>query len=206
MRRLIEEASVVFKGLDCGDKFEVLKTRDGQLTLGGKYSRDLVEFYAKLNDGVVVFEFGEELPEDKQLKVGDYAKVTKARSTQSINNGDIIQITEDNRVSIYGYTYRGITLIGEDAGVFAPEQLLRVSDEEVKQARVSARWAAIGRKPGEFKKGDIVRVTWSNGHNVGDIGEIMFADGSDRPSVRVGGFSQYDRVELITPVEARFDR
>lgn len=62
-KEIIEKANVVFKETSAGDKFEVLKTRDNQLKLGGVYSEDLVDFYEKTNDGVVVLNYsGDVIP------------------------------------------------------------------------------------------------------------------------------------------------
>lgn len=139
--------------------------------------------------------------EEAPLKVGEYAKVTKVRNTQAANNGDIIQITEDNRVSIYGYIYRGITLNREDAGVFAPEQLLRVSADEVSEAREQGRWAAIGRKPGEYKQGDIV-CDGTDSANFTVLGNSEIRKGAVRFTDNTVNIAQ---IKLIAPVESRFD-
>jgi hypothetical protein len=135
MKKLIEMAHVVFKEIDGGDMYEVLKSRDGQLSLGGKYSRDLVEFYAKTNENVLVLDGG----------------------------------------------------------------YLTFDDAEIE------KWATIGRITNEFKDGDIVRVVKGR-HPEGIIGEIGNSGLSEKPMVFYKGIGLPCECELITPVEARFDR
>lgn len=100
----------------------------------------------------------------------------------------------------------------------APYKIL--STEEVAKHRESEKWAKIGRKPGEFKKGDIVRIVGAPsgfaGHGVklGEYHEVKAYHG-----VGVSGGNVYfseseslnyvalaDHIELIAPVAARFDK
>lgn len=67
--------------------------------------------------------------------------------------------------------------------------------------------AEIGRKPGEFKVGDIVRVVECTGaHEVGEIVELvkdgaeMYRDGDD-----IKFLGDPDWFELVAPVESRVD-
>lgn len=65
-----------------------------------------------------------------------------------------------------------------------------------------------GRKPGEFKVGDIVRVVDANGGNnmVGDLVEVYLTDGTDTPKVvDRDGDAVWEKAELVTPVESRVD-
>lgn len=95
------------------------------------------------------------------------------------------------------------------------EQLVKLTAEEVaeierKQAE-EAKWAAIGRKVGEFKRGDIVEVTITNrGHAVGTIGELVSGSHFAIPTefgVRANGSTKchLSGLKLVTPVEQRFD-
>jgi hypothetical protein len=89
----------------------------------------------------------------------------------------------------------------KDVGWFKEHELELVTDEE-------SRWAKIGRKPGEFKKGDIVRVTDSCGGRVktGTITEVVYIDSDGDFTVRdEDGDDWYVEAELIVPVEQRFD-
>lgn len=65
-----------------------------------------------------------------------------------------------------------------------------------------------GREPGEFKKGDIVRVVDAMGGNnmVGDLAEVYLTDGTDTPKVvDRDGDAVWEKAELVTPVESRVD-
>ncbi|MED4172606.1 hypothetical protein P4631_09175 [Halalkalibacterium halodurans] len=105
------------------------------------------------------------------------------------HNGDRIQITR-NSVGI---------------GYALPKQLEKVSGEAVK-------WAEIGREPGEYKEGDIVRVIDASKSSAalvnGEIGEITGYNHSGFFKVSHKALCWVDssQVELVTPVERRFDR
>ncbi|AOO61087.1 hypothetical protein BBJ33_05965 [Bacillus velezensis] len=102
----------------------------------------------------------------------------------------------------------------ERFGYATPDQLEILSEEEAaeierKQAE-EAKWAKIGRKVGEYKKGDIAKLTIRSG----DIffGEITGLRGGNyygfkHLHAKYGTASENTRdLTLITPVEARFDR
>jgi hypothetical protein len=204
-RKQIEQASVVFKQIQFGETYEVLKTRDSQLSLGGKYSEDLVKYYALMNENVVIVDTGEEVIEDEQsLKVGDYAKVTLEWHNAF---GEIVKIVSDSYSDSYKYDTE--LLNGDEGDCHNPDHLVRVTDEEVAEAK---RWAKIGRKPNEFKKGDIVRVRQSHGAKRRLMGIVENGSNVSAPDLagvrEVGGqYHAYDVSEmtLITPVEHRFD-
>jgi hypothetical protein len=139
-----------------------------------------------------------------ELKVGDYAKVVEHDNDNYFGGkpGDIVKIVE-----IRDGFYRTEELDGGnyDGNPWAKkEALVRATDEEV----VQARWAKIGRKPGEFKEGDIVRVTDDCGGRVrvGTIAEVVYIDSDGDFTVRdEDGDDWYVEAELIVPVEQRFD-
>ncbi|MFV4878909.1 hypothetical protein [Bacillus velezensis] len=95
------------------------------------------------------------------------------------------------------------------AGFATPDQLEILSEEEAaeieRQQAEEAKWAKIGRKVGEYKKGDIVNTEY---YGVFEVTEID--KGSEHP-IR-GKMNGYESgmmikgVTLVTPVEARFDR
>ncbi|PHD57702.1 hypothetical protein [Bacillus wiedmannii] len=92
------------------------------------------------------------------------------------------------------------------------EHIEREADEEKKEKAERAKWAAIGREVGEIKDGDVVKVIDSNnGSNLnnGDIGEVSEAGGSTfrviTPKHTRSNWFISERVELIVPVEQRFD-
>ncbi|MBN7743853.1 hypothetical protein JYA35_14805 [Bacillus velezensis] len=134
-------------------------------------------------------------------------------------NGKIYEVSDNNfdhprrgkRIRIKGGHYFG------GSGFATPDQLEILSEEEAavierKQAE-EAKWAKIGRKVGEYKQGDIVAYDdpeWFE--NIG-IGEIIGFGREGSPKVAAvdyeGCKEEYilkaDRLNLITPVEARFD-
>jgi hypothetical protein len=140
-----------------------------------------------------------------KFSVGDYAKVIGETHCRDIGEGTLVEITkdldDDGEYEIY-------PLDGSDYDYAKPARLEKLSDEEVAEAKAVAKWDAIGRKPNEFKKGDIVRVTKSaSGHLAGTIGELvaeLSSNGDHR--VYANGRTYSHSYELITPVEARFDR
>ena len=67
------------------------------------------------------------------------------------------------------------------------------------------KWAKIGRKPNEFKVGDIVRITqYQCGAEKGKFVEVneVLPEGS----ISYGYVADTHAIELIVPVETRFDR
>ncbi|PJH94916.1 hypothetical protein [Bacillus sp. SN1] len=97
-----------------------------------------------------------------------------------------------------------------------PNELRILSEEEAakleREAVERKKWAEIGREVGEYKVGDIVRVinTGSSMFHKGDIGSISEIDGSCAKvaarNLTGPSWLGLSRIELITPVEARFDR
>jgi transcription antitermination factor NusG len=107
----------------------------------------------------------------------------------------------------FGYM---VQLTGGSAahGYAKPKQLEKVTAEELAQTKAEQKWAKIGRKPGEFKKGDIVRVIKCTGaHEIGEIVELA-KDGADeylgKEGFAFGGEPEW--FELIAPVESRLDK
>ncbi|KUP31106.1 hypothetical protein AU387_15725 [Bacillus halotolerans] len=213
-----------------GDYVKFIETNDSSITVGKMYeivnidyegyldfidddgdkncgvSLEVFEVYRKVNAASVEAE-----PKPYRLKVGDYAKVVKRIRDHSAEIGEIVIVKMDDKIEI---PYKCDKLNGERSGWFYEDELVRATDKEVAEAkRVAAeaaehkKWAEIGREVGEYKKGDIARVVDNQcaGHvSNGDIIEVLRQDSSG--SVLDTVHEYYLRVELITPVEARFDR
>lgn len=89
----------------------------------------------------------------------------------------------------------------------------KATTEEIATEKERRKWAAIGRRVGEFKKGDIVRVVDKGGSNlqVGEIGELgnrcgnAFKVNGRLKTVNWVGGEEGGNFELICPVEHRFD-
>lgn len=80
-------------------------------------------------------------------------------------------------------------------------------EQAVKDAEIAEKWAKIGRKPNEFKKGDIAEVVeYNSGHKVGTIVEITHLAGRDGDfrAKALGSTFYYkpQRLKLIAPVES----
>lgn len=168
-----------------------------------------------------VTEAPAESAEPEPLKVGDYAKVIQENHRQ---NGDIVKLEEYN--GDYRYDFRSIELDGTKGDIFKPEHLVKATEEEVAEAKAkferqqaeakeTERWTKIGREVNEFKSGDIVRVNLISESAIsshlkrgemGEVGEI--SDDGFRVNGRLSSVNWVEPldVELITPVEARFDR
>jgi hypothetical protein len=157
-----------------------------------------------------------EIAEPEPLRVGDYAKVVDTTTINgeyrsNIEVGEIMRITEVDHTSA---PYSAEKLDGSDYEWFREGTLVKATDEEVAKAKrkkaenvEAKKWSKIGRKPNEFKEGDIVRVDLPCGSPLkqGDLVEVIHAS-SNKISVYVTEKDWAVSVTgLITPVEARFD-
>jgi hypothetical protein len=148
------------------------------------------EVYELVSEGATKFE------------VGDYAKVISVSSAmRGFVEGDIVKV-----IGVNGCGYD--TEIENENGTVGfgnvGKHIVPATDEEI-------RWAKIGRKPGEFKQGDIVRVIKNHPHGsekrIGDIDEITYLRNPHSFCVGEGlGWMGCSDVELICPAERRFDR
>jgi len=151
------------------------------------------------------------------LKVGDYAKVTN--KVREFEEGNIVKIVGDKSngdVKVFDFKVEFVNVTGKSKfanqtyGYIDAMNIVKATDEEVAQAEkaaIEAKWARIGRKPNEFKKGDIVKYK-----SDGEICEVVEINEEGRPRVKTkshGVCTEYtdakSDIELITPVEARFD-
>ncbi|MED3230360.1 hypothetical protein [Bacillus velezensis] len=127
-------------------------------------------------------------------------------------NGEIYEVSDNN----FDHPKRGkrIRIEGGDclrgSGCATPDQLEILSEEEAaeierKQAE-EAKWAKIGRKVGEYKKGDVVRYDYGDN----EICEVVNDTEEGRVGVQTKEYGicreKPANLRLITPVEARFDR
>jgi hypothetical protein len=212
--RKLEEASVVFKETQEGSEYyEVLKTRDPMLTLGGQYSEDLVKYYVLVNEKVIVLGAGEDLSEEEQpLKVGDYAKVVDSGTSSIAIEGEIVEVLA-TPYKDWDYNAKFVTKRKKcrvSTEQFMAGELVRATDEEVSEAKrkhaeqvESERWAKIGRKPLEYKVGDAVRYK----------NAFTTVTTSKRGLIRIDQSNHETRnievrptdLTLVFPVEARFD-
>lgn len=108
-----------------------------------------------------------------------------------------------------------ITGGGQPTAYAKPEQLEKVSAEEFAEIE---KWAAIGRKVNEYKPGDLIKVKRNSvaaGVISGEFGEVREVDAcafgngvrlTKLNPIGIHAWVGYDDIELIIPVEQRFDR
>jgi hypothetical protein len=148
--------------------------------------------------------------QEEPLKVGDYAKVTNSLAIdgeeRKLQVGDIYKIINLNHGGLF--PLEAVRLRDGQLNVFRRDAITRATDEEVAEAKrqqaEAKRWAKIGRKPNEFKKGDIVST-----ENYGIV-EVTRITGGDHP---VRGYFSSNKESgmmpggctLVVPVEQRLD-
>lgn len=154
------------------------------------------EVYEKVSDSQ---------PQEPTLKVGDYAKVTRA---DQFEIDEIVEIIGEDSEHFETRHFRAKSL-QRNYWHYADKEgeLVPATDEEVAEAKRAAKFAEIGRKPGEFKAGDIVEVVdGCGGHKDGTIGECDGHSHGRHVYVKANGMRYSGSAKLITPVERRFDR
>jgi len=211
-----EPAPQIKRRLTVGDYARVIESEDGDhnYELGSvvkivEDAHDYQPYKAERADGTIgnwLFEedvqpateaeFSAQKPNPERLKVGELARTLVGKD---VPKGAIVRITRDDRSAL---PYRGELLDGSEYDWYAPGQLEKVSEEE-------AKWAAIGRKVGEYKAGDVVKCIGLAAEEAG-LGEVIGRGWGDRVDVRY--FSRHGRcaetadiITLVTPVEQRFD-
>lgn len=136
--------------------------------------------------------------------VGDIGKITKVKSYGI--NVEVPSKPDSPKVN-------GNTHTNDEVRKATPAEVEKY-EQAVKDAEVADKWAKIGRKPNEFKKGDVVRVVerLSSDFAVGTLGIVMRDELDDccRPTTKAittDGklLSFHPRVELVAPVESLFN-
>ncbi|AOC55290.1 hypothetical protein [Bacillus pumilus] len=155
-----------------------------------------------------------------RLKVGDYAKVVDCVEDWKVAQGDFVKVLiDDKKYRPFQCEVQSGEFVGETVWMRESELVLATEDEvaaakeaEAKRS-IEAKWAKIGRKVDEYQKDDIVAYDdpeWFANKGFGKVGEDK--GGLVRvAAVDKGGFNnvfylEKDRITLVTPVEARFDR
>ena len=145
-------------------------------------------------------------PKKPNPKAGDWVKFT---SYKGVANRDDISLNKAYQV--FTDTDDELAFV-DDAGDKRIQPLKAVDALETVAPQTA--FERIGRKEGEFKVGDIVRVIDAEGSELsnGDIGIITEIDDDSVPffvSVpnkdTAGNYQCLDDIELITPVESRVD-
>ncbi|WP_254918935.1 hypothetical protein [Bacillus cereus] len=190
--------------------------RDGQLY---PYSTELLDgtFGDIHSENHLVKATEAEVLEAKQalLKEGDFARIIANTSSHRFEIGTVVKLKSESGTSFTAYYLDESDFWGVYRKDLKPltkeetEHITREAEEEKKAKAKRAKWTAIGRKVGEIKKGDIVR-TISHCGSVNPVGTIGVAYGDSTvdscSTVALAGDSgNWSSVELIVPVEQRFD-
>ncbi|WP_232696139.1 hypothetical protein [Brevibacillus daliensis] len=162
----------------------------------------------------VVRATDEEVAEAKrQLAFAQFAKGDKVRLVSGGGEWPLFGMVNGK---IYTVDEVGVRKISVGCGYADPDQLVKLTAEEIaecaKREEETAKWAAIGRKVGEYKAGDVVRVIKvpggiCNGHDEGMVGVVIFDTIvqsliNGNPQITHNGETLYCNVELIAPVES----
>ncbi|MEC1898434.1 hypothetical protein [Bacillus velezensis] len=234
--RKVSAASVEAERLKVGDYAKVVKdSRDHEVEIGTILLVTIIDDAAPsikcddISGNRIGWFFGHELVRATDEEVAE-AKDAAARAKfkegakvrllsgggdyplNGFENGKIYEVSDNSVVCAEG---RRIRLDGGDClggfGFATPDQLEILTEEKAaeieRQQAEEAKWAKIGRKVGEYKKGDIARVVDNKcaGRVAnGDIIEVLKQASGGSVVDTVHGY--FLKVELITPVEARFDR
>ena len=208
-----------------GDYVKFIETYDDDTTTEKMYEIDQVDWlgdiyftddvgdenYASADDTYAVYRkvsaaSAEAEPKPERLKVGDYAKVVRNESGHYAEIDEIVLVKRDDKDF---EPFHCEKLNGNEAGIFYEDELVRATDEEVAEAKRAAaerkKWAAIGREVDEYKRGDMVRYLDDR-----EICEVVAVGEDGRVKVATQNHGNctenQSSIELIAPVEARFDR
>ncbi|MCU5554867.1 hypothetical protein OCB15_18155 [Bacillus cereus] len=158
-----------------------------------------------------------EIEEAKKPKIKEGDHIVNTGGSSYYDIGEILIVTAVNKRESH---YSVENLEGKKGGKFATNAR-KATEEEIVAAKKALEdkkerkiFEDLGRRYGQLKKGDIVRVVNSCGGvlRVGDIGEVMSqsVDGSDyNAQVKVGGRSigaNWALVKLVVAVENRKDK
>src|SRR5690625_219361 len=138
--------------------------------------------------------------EDAEFIEGEFAKVVGGTLCGTINPGVLVEIM--NKKDCQGY-YKIKLIDGSDYGFAKPEALEKVelSEEDIKLIK-------LGRKPGVYKGGDIIKVTETFGVVKIDIGDLVEVKkrGPSKDTFYMKGSPSYILAgKLVAPVESRVD-
>ncbi|ARC72409.1 hypothetical protein [Bacillus licheniformis] len=219
-----------------GDYVKFIETYDDDITMEKMYEIDQVDWlgdiyftddvgdenYASADDTYAVYRkvsaaSAEAEPKPERLKVGDYAKVVREEFGHLFDTDDIIELIEAGN----NPNFKARRLSDGEVWFVDASELVRATDEEVAEAKRKQakeeerkRWAAIGREVGEYKVGDVVAYDAQRWFRNSGIGEVIGFGATGNPEVeaidyeghRMSYFLKSEHLNLVTPVESRFDR
>jgi hypothetical protein len=144
-----------------------------------------------------------------KFEVGDYVvPLPESDGKYAVTNtemklGKVTHVYSDGDIKIEIVAHKNEYAVGGSYRVES-KHFRKATAEEIEKAAEEARWAKIGRKPGEFKKGDIVRLLEDSGaHEAGTLVEVH--DNGNYKADDYVWVGEFDWYELVVPVEQRFD-
>ncbi|WJX07503.1 hypothetical protein [Bacillus cereus] len=154
-----------------------------------------------------------EVLEAKQalLKEGDFARIIANTSNHRFEIGTVVKLKSESSNSFTAYYLDESDFWGVYSKDLEPltkeevEHIARESEEEKKAKAEREKWAAIGREVGEIKDGDIVLTVNYGIVEITSINDEHFRYSYDNKNGDRGRLSKDATLELIVPVEQRFD-
>jgi hypothetical protein len=176
-----------------------------------KDSADLAERLAELERRFYALEKYMSVKSESapKFEVGDYVvPLPESDGKYAVTNtemklGKVTHVYSDGDIKIEIVAHKNEYAVGGSYRVES-KHFRKATAEEIEKAAEEARWAKIGRKPGEFKKGDIVRLLEDSGaHEAGTLVEVH--DNGNYKADDYVWVGEFDWYELVVPVEQRFD-
>jgi hypothetical protein len=183
-------------------KYYEVKTVDGDGD--GEIIDDVGDEFNLYGEDFEVYEIAGKEPAEDPFKVGDYVRVVSPGQYGGINVGEVGKIVEG-----FGEEgeHRVDSLFEKDHDYFYSADIVRATDEEVAEAKRKfeevKKWAKIGRKPNEFKKGDAVRYKKCFTTVVASNRTRVALNQSNNVETNI--VVSPNDLTLVFPVEARFD-
>lgn len=196
---------VIIRSVDFAGDYEI-NSLDGRKLDGFKFAKNLVratdEEVAEAKRKLELSKFTE----------GTYVKLTVEEGKRprhgwgDVKNGEVGVVSGVNGSTIYADfpSQKRWNADPSELTILTAEE----AEETIKRAEEVAKWAAIGRKVGEFKEGDLIEITcYQGGDRVGTIAPVVSVL-SDRVyykslNARLGKYcGSKDAIKLIAPVES----
>lgn len=215
----IVSTDAALAGFDVGDIAEIKEP------VGGRYLHTVVNLRKRTrgycDDRHVTRATDEEVAEAKRkLAFDQFAKGDKVRLVSGggdyplygFKDGEIYEVYSPRHEHDHGTKVQIVRADGK-CGFANPDQLVKLTEVELaeieRKKAEEAKWSAIGRKVGEFKKGDVVKITrYQCGHAEGSIVTVtnVYETSMDVRGIRNDSLITYGAdnrcVELIAPVES----